>query len=275
MLSQKKKEDIINMNFEYIRPYIKRVMAELPNLENSVHIEGVAECLYECEMKYRKKVSIDTAIKAYEKKYAEDSMTVKMLSGGDMPPLNTEEWKSKYVIDEDLTQATLENVKTKINFAKKMEQHDGDLMSAIMDDIDEDRFYGTVVNKQTLNKLEKANRYLDIIKTNDGVTIQKFKEANPRTDEGIVAINVVNGVTSFQGAVYKAFRGLVNIADEFTILPSTSTVTRVVFSFYNLWAESREMTDEEMEAENTFTDEDLEGIDEEIERFNRGEFSHD
>ena len=275
MLTPERKAEIINRNFDYVRPYVKRVIEELPDLENSVHIEGIAECWYDLEMKYGKKASVDSAIRAYEKEYARDAKEIEMMTGDKLPPLDIEKFKPKYVINEDLTHAVLENVKGKIDLAKKVEEHDGSILSTLLDDVDNDRFYGTIVNEETVKKLEKANSLLDIIKTCDGVTVQKFKEPRPRSDEGVVAINVVGGLSCFSGSVYKAFRELVGIADEFIVIPKSETVTRIALPFYNLWKESREMTDEEMEEENTISDADLEEAEKEIERFNKGEFSHD
>lgn len=186
-----------------------------------------------------------------------------------------------YEINEDLTQAMLENLKGRLAFAKKIEEHDGDAVAAVLDDLtnqEKDRFYGTVLNEETLNKLNRANCLLDILKTADYTGIQKFREANPHCDEGIVAVHATDGLICFQGVVFKAFRELINLADEITIIPITERVTRIVLCFHDLWKESRELTDEELEEEEDIdglTDEDLEEIEKEIEKRNKGEFDYD
>lgn len=208
-------------------------------------------------------------------------MDIFVNAGREMQPLNQEEGKPQYEINEDLTQANLEKIKDKLDFARKVEEHDGDAIAAVLDDLsdlDSDRFYGTVLNEETLKKLNRANSLLDIIKTADYAGVQKFKETNPRCSEGIVAVHAADGLTCFQGIVYKAFRELINLADEITIMPVTERVTRIVLSFHDLWKESRELTDEEMEEEediDDLTDEDLEEIEKELEKRNRGEFDYD
>lgn len=278
MLSSEQKKKIFNRCFDYLKPYVVEVFKELPNLEDSVYIEMVANSWFDLEQRYGKKVSVDSALKAFMKKFNSQAKIVKNMSGEEMPVPNPEEWKPQYKVNEDLTEVVMQNVKSKIDFAKKVQAHDGDVLSAFFDGEDEDeaeRFYGTKVNKETLKKLDKANSLLDILKASGEVTIDSFKGADPKCTRGIVAFNVKDGVASFQGAIYKAFRDLVDIADEFTIYPSTDKVARVVFAFDNLWSESRRLTDEEMEEDEDFTDEELEEIEKEIERFNKGELSHD
>ena len=185
-----------------------------------------------------------------------------------------------YEINEDLTQAILEKIRDRLDFARKVEEHDGDAVAAVLDDLadlDSDRFYGTVLNEETLKKLNRANCLLDILKTADYAEIQKFREANPRCSEGIVAVHAVGGPACFQGIVWKTFRELISLADEITIMPATERVTRIVLCFHNLWKESRELTDGELEGEDIddLTDEDLEEIEKEIKKRNRGEFDYD
>lgn len=279
MLSRKEKKKIFDRCFDYLKPYVVEVFKELPNLEDSVYIEMVANSWFDLEQRYGKKVSVDSALKAFMRKFNSQAKMVKNMSGEEMPVPNPEEWKPQYKVNEDLTEAVMGNVKSKIDFAKKVQEHDGDVLSALIDDEDADereRFFGTAENKETLKKLQKANNLLDILKASGDVSVDSFKGADPRCMNGIVAFNVLHGVSSFQGTIYKAFRDLVDIADEFTIYPSTGETARVVFAFKNLWSESRRLTDEEMEEEDeVFTDEELEEIEKEIERFNRGEFSHD
>ncbi len=185
-----------------------------------------------------------------------------------------------YEINEDLTQAILEKIRDRLDFARKVEEHDGDAVAAVLDDLadlDSDRFYGTVLNEETLKKLNRANCLLDILKTADYAEIQKFREANPRCSEGIVAVHAAGGPACFQGIVWKAFRELISLADEITIMPVTERVTRIVLCFHNLWKESRELTDGELEREDIddLTDKELEEIEKEIEKRNKGEFDYD
>ena len=281
MLTSEQKKEIMNRAPDFAKPYIKRIFEELPGLEDSVHIEGLAGCWWENEFFSGKRISIDSAIRLYEVKYAEDCRFVKMMTGEEMPPLDSDKWKPQYELNEDLTQAVMESIKDRLDFARKIEEHDGDPVAALLDgldDLENDRFYGTVVNEVTLKKLDRANSLLDIIKTADNAEVQKFREANPRCNAGIVAIHAVNSYASFQGVVYKAFRELINLADDITIMPRTERVTRIVLSFNDLWKESREMTDEEMAEEedlDALTDEDVEEMENEIERFNKGEYDYD
>ena len=277
MLTKERKEEILNRNFDGLKPYIQRIFIEAPNLENSVHIEGVALCWKALQERSKRKIPIQSAIRKYEKEWESDRKFVGKMTGEELPPLNTEDWlpKPKYVVNEDLTSAVLENVKSEISFNKKVSEFGGDILAAFVDDLDNDRFYGTVVNEDTLKKLHRANELLDIIKTNRDVNVKKFKEPNPRSSIGVVAVHAIRGMSVISGTAYKAFRELVQIADDCSILPATSDKARISFGFHNLWKESREMTDAELAEENDFTDEDLEEIDNEIEKFNKGEFDYD
>lgn len=40
-----------------------------------------------------------------------------------------------YEINEDLTQAILEKIRDRLDFARKVEEHDGDAVAAVLDDL--------------------------------------------------------------------------------------------------------------------------------------------
>ena len=76
MLTKERKEEILKRNFDGLKPYIQRIFVEAPNLENSVHIEGVALCwkkLQERGMKgdYSWNHSAREYIKLYESLFQE------------------------------------------------------------------------------------------------------------------------------------------------------------------------------------------------------------
>ena len=70
-----------------------------------------------------------------------------------------------YEINEDLTQAILEKIRDRLDFARKVEEHDGDAVAAVLDDLadlDSDRFYGTVLNEETL-KFMSSNFFPEVL----------------------------------------------------------------------------------------------------------------
>lgn len=68
MLTPEQKYEIIKRNYDYMKPYIKRVLEELPYLESATEIEHIAYCWELEEFSKKRKVSVDTAVLAYAKR---------------------------------------------------------------------------------------------------------------------------------------------------------------------------------------------------------------
>ena len=68
MLTAEQKYEIIKRNFDYMKPYIKRVLEEMPYLESATEIENIASCWELEEFSKERRVSVDTAILAYAKR---------------------------------------------------------------------------------------------------------------------------------------------------------------------------------------------------------------
>lgn len=161
-----------------------------------------------------------------------------------------------YKINEEMTGAVMENYKDMLKVAKKIEDCDGDILSAVFGEQEVNRFYGTKLNENVVKRLMMANRKLDVINATGEIEIQKFVEPNPRCREAVVAITLHDMIADFKGELYYALYWLIGIADSVSIMPRDGRTVRIVFVFYNLWLESRLMTDEEIEEEkNKFMEE--------------------
>lgn len=154
-----------------------------------------------------------------------------------------------YKVNEEMTGAVIENYKDILKVAKKIEDCDGDILSAVFGCREENRFYGTKINENVVKRLRLANRKLDVIGATGEIEIQKFNEPNPRCREAVVAITVHDMIADFKGELYSALDWLIGIADSVSIMPRDNRTVRIVFVFNNLWEESRLMSDEEIEEE--------------------------
>lgn len=161
-------------------------------------------------------------------------------------------------INNDMTEAVMENLQNKLRIQRRIEECEGDLLSAVFGERKADRFYGTVIDESVLKMVEYANLQLDIIGTQEDFEIEKFVEPNPRCREAVVAVTIHDGINYFYGKVFRAFSKIAERADSLMILSREDRSTRFVFSFNNLWADSREMTDAEIEEEKNNL---MEGID--------------
>ena len=105
---------------------------------------------------------------------------------------------------------------------------------------DELRFFGTVPNEDTLQKLARANDLLRIIALCPFYRVETFDTPNPHCESGIVALNATHGdLIDFSSSLLTAYRELLAIADEVTILRRDGENMRIAFSFNDLWQESR------------------------------------
>lgn len=154
-----------------------------------------------------------------------------------------------YKVNEEMTGAVIENYKDMLKVAKKIEDCDGDILSAIFGEREENRFYGTKINENVIKRLRRVNDKLDIIGATKEIEIQKFVEPNPRCREAVVAITVHDMIADFKGELYYALYWLVGLADSVSVMPRDDRTVRIVFVFNDLWVESRLMTDEEIEEE--------------------------
>lgn len=250
MLTDKQRQAILdqNDNDPTLQKYIRKVFEAAPNLENSVHIEGLAiEWNKAVEFERWTTLTFSDIVSRYRRTYAEEARIAKK-AGHEMPPLELDLSmpEGTYQINEEMTANAIETQKKTGNLleALKMYQETGALFDP---DDDIERFYGTVVNEEVLKKLQRANELLGMIEAGAlSVSVDRFTAPNPHFTSGIVAINV-DGVNVFDGTILKFLKELMDMANEITFAPQEERICRIAFSFKNLWKESRLMTDEETE----------------------------
>ena len=235
---------ILNKLDEVFHPYANKVMDCAPNLKELVDIEGICLAWVHLEESGRKNVSFVDAVEKYKKEYDEQRKMVKRMTGKDMPPLKLDLSSGDVVINEDLTAATIESIqKTKrlIDAAKRFDE-----TGVLFGDMEEDRFYGTIPSPEIWKKMEEVNRKLDVIATEDSLTVEKFEKPNPRSRSATVAIVQHDTVMDYTGAILKAYKEIVKDADEIVVVAVENGI-RTAFSFDGVWKEYRNLTDEEME----------------------------
>lgn len=149
-------------------------------------------------------------------------------------------------INQGMTDAALESIQHELELKKKIDDNDGDLIAAIFAENEADRFFGTEINPETIRKVEEANSMLDIISIMDDVKVQKFTDISPYCRSATVAIEFYGFAAQFTKTVFKAFRWITEIADNFDIIRFDDRV-KITFGFDNLWLEHRELTDAELE----------------------------
>lgn len=238
------RNNILNKLDEVYHPYANKVMDCAPNLKELVDIEGICLAWVHLEEMGRRNVTFEQAVKQYRKEYERDSAMVKRMTGKDMPPLDLDLSQPEIIVNEDLTAATIESFqKTKrILGAAKLFEETGSFF-----EIEEsDRFYGTVINDSVMKKMNNVNANLDVIATEDGITVDKFEEPNPRSRFATVAVTQDSSVTIYTDTILKAYKKIVADADEITFVRNGESV-RTAFSFGGIWKEHRNLTDEEIE----------------------------
>lgn len=247
MLTQEQKDKIINRNYDWLQSYIKDVMDALPDLENSVTIEGIALSWAKLDERRKKGCAkIEDAIELYKKEYAYDSENVSKLTGKKSHELNIPPVKKvEYTVNEDLSAATIEQMAKDVAFLKQMSTDEG--ICEFFDlNGDRNRFYGTVIDKEKVPIIKKVNGLMDILATVHGVTVDKFDEdIDPRVNVAVFGINA-NSMFSFSDTAYKAFKEAVNLCDSILVIPRTERSVRIVLSISNIWKKSIQLTDEEM-----------------------------
>lgn len=149
-------------------------------------------------------------------------------------------------VNHELTEAVFENIQHELELKKKIDDNDGDIIAAIFSENEADRFFGTEINSETIRKAEEANVLLDIISIMDDVKVQKFTDISPYCRYATVAIDFYGFAAHFTKTVFKAFRRLTEIADDFDVMQFDDHA-RIAFGFDNLWSKHREMTDAELE----------------------------
>ena len=238
------RNNILNKLDEVYHPYANKVMDCAPNLKELVDIEGICLAWVHLEEMGRRNVTFEQAVKQYRKEYERDSAMVKRMTGKDMPPLKLDLSAGDIVINEDLTAATIESIqKTKrlIDAAKRFDE-----TGVLFGDMEEDRFYGTIPYPEIWKKMEEVNRKLDVIATEDSLTVEKFEKPNPRSRSATVAIVQHDTVVDYTGTILKAYKEIVKDADEIVVVAVENGI-RTAFSFDGVWKEYRNLTDEEME----------------------------
>ena len=249
MLNDKQRQDILDLYPDHptMQKYIRKVFEEAPNLDNSVHIEGIAnEWMYAVEIGRRKNFTFSDAVKSYEKTYREESAYAEKISNVKMPPLALDLTKPEqtYTVNEEMTATAIEAQKKLGNLLGAMKEFEE--TGALFDPDDEkERFFGTVVNEETFKKAQRANELLDLIELGSlDIKVEKFTEPVPIIPSALVAMTVhdINGI---DGTTLAAFKELVELADDITIVPKDGNICRIAFAFYDLWKEHRTMSMEE------------------------------
>lgn len=246
MLTDEQKNKIINRNYDWLHPYVADVIRLLPDLENSVTIEGIAmEWAKLDERKKKGSVTIEEAIKAYEKKYERDAAYVEKTTGKKLKPLSIPKVKkeaTQYVVNEDLSNATIEALIKKKDMAELLSSPDG-IYELLEGNPEAELFYGTEIDKDKLSCAYACDNFLDIISTVDGIKVDKFAEPNPYASAAIFGMNIRHAVHLTETAL-NAFRQIVLLADEMMVFPRENE-TRIAFAIHDLWKEHRLMSEEE------------------------------
>lgn len=253
-MTNKEREKIFDALDEVFHPYAKRIMDEAPNITELTDIDGICVAWVHLEQMGRKNVTLKDAVNQYRKEYAEDAAVVKKVTGKDMPPLELDLTPPEYVVNEDLTAATIESFQNLQNLFDMEKQLDE--TGSLFDD-EPNRFFGTEMSQKVADVLEEVNAKLDIIDTHGFVTVQKFKKPNPRSRIAVVAIELPDGATCFNRTVLKAFKEVVDAADSITVVKKEDRI-RIAFSFENVWAKHRMLDDYELQAIEEWGDDDEE-----------------
>ena len=101
-----------------------------------------------------------------------------------------------------------------------------------------------------LQKMEIVNSKLDVLDVYDSFTVQKFEEPNPNTAHAIAAVTTQEGATPFLPTGLKAFKELVAMADDITLVGKDDTV-RIAFVFDGLWEEHIDLDDDAVLSRNS------------------------
>lgn len=251
MLTEEQKQKILNRNYEWLQPYIMNVFKQIPQLENSATIEGIAmEWAKMAERRASGRATIEEAIKAYEKQYEKDREYILKTTGQTMPDLvipAVVQEEPKYVVNEELSAATIEALARETNFIKKLTTPDG-LDDFLSPDREANRFYGTELNEQSLMRIWKVNSLMDILATAYGVTVEKYDtdKPDPYSREAIFAVES-NNLISFTGTAYEAFQKIIDIADDIMFLnPEGKRRLRIVITIKDIWSKWRRMDDDKL-----------------------------
>ena len=95
-----------------------------------------------------------------------------------------------------------------------------------------------------------VNSYLDVLDVYDSFTVQKFEKPNPNTAHAIAAVTTQEGATPFLPTGLKAFKELVAMADDITLVGKDDTV-RIAFVFDGLWEEHIDLDDDAVLSRNS------------------------
>ena len=248
--TDKQKQDIINRNYDWLKPYISKVFFDAPEIDNSVTVEGIAlEWAKLDERSPKKKHTIKEAIKAYQKSYGKDAKFIKDLTGETLPELKIDEPKTEYIVNEDKSAATLEALQRDVTFIRDVVEADGD-PSALMFNDEAERFYGTVLDDDIMKKVQRVNDLLDIVAIGSNAKVTKCEKPNPRSTSAVFAIKY-KGISGILNTALKSFREIVETVDEIFVIPMDEETVRISLTLNNVWKEHRRMDDFEMDEEDS------------------------
>lgn len=244
--TEKQKKNIIDRNYDWLKPYISKVFFDAPEIDNSMTVEGIAlEWAKLEERNPEKRVTIKDAIKAYEKSYKADAKFVQEKTGESMPELKIDTPDVTIVVNDEKSSATIETLQREASFVEDVIKADGNPY-ALMFDEEKERFFGTVPDKDILKKVERVNELLEVIAIGADASISKCETLKPRSESAVFAITY-NGLNGITGTALKCFRKIVETVDEVFVVPKTNNSVRISFAINNLWKEHRLLSDSEME----------------------------
>lgn len=247
MLTDKERKEILDRNSDdpIMYEYILKVLDNAPNLDNPIHIEGIAVEWNQAEqLEMYKNITFDEAVSRYKKTYAYEAKVAEKC-GEKMPPLDLDLSKPEttYVINEELTAATIEAHQKMGNVIEAGKRYI-ETGSPFDPDDPKEKFFGTVVNEETMAKVQRCNELLEVISAGSfNVKVEKFEKPDPLLISAHFALEVTN-TSPFDGTIMTALSGLFALADSVTFFPRDG-MTRVAFTIDNLWKEHRTMTEDE------------------------------
>jgi len=236
MMTENRKQEIIDRNPEWLTPYLMKIFHDAPEIDNSVTVEGIAEEWSKLDDRYPSRAhSLKEAIKAYEKSYKYDAEFVRKTTGQELPKLEIKVEDSKYILNEDKSTASLEKMQRDVEFVKDVIENDGNPLSLLFDE-ERESFYGTVLDEDIMKKAYRVNDLLEIVAIGSNVEVQKFEEPKPRSSSAVFALTF-KGLNSINQTAMKAFKEITQIVDEVIIIPRENETTRISFVLDGLWAE--------------------------------------
>ncbi len=152
----------------------------------------------------------------------------------------------QYQVNEELTAAVMEEILKKKIFLDELAAAGGDPYAVIFGSGEQERFCGTAVNEEAVEKMRRINDLLDVVGTGTCISVQKCETPNPRSNSAVFAVNFLHGVNALNGTGYKAFREITRLTDEMIIVPKEGRSVRIAFTLGDIWKGHRELDDFEL-----------------------------